>query len=256
MSRIRSFLLLLLVTIMSPSLAEEVALSAGMEYFTWEEFAPQIVNQVKETGPRFFLALEGEAEIDQNWNSHFLGKLYTGQIDYDGELLPGHEPHQTDTDYNGWNIEIDFLRSLTTDTSREMYGGWWLRLSLGYENWTRDILGNWNSDINAYVRGYEEEYSVFYSRLGALYERDDWQLQAGLKYPLRVSEKVNYFYINLSPDEAVSFYAKATYKLATNWSVLAYYDSYRFDKSDIKNGFFQPESHMDTYGVQGSYYFK
>ena len=235
----------------------DFSLSAGSELFRLAEKGEHPLN---EDGLRYFLALDARMKINSRWSGEVIGKKYGGWVDYDGWLLEEDipTPFKSDTNYNGWTVEAALNRAIKTESINGNENGWWLSFSLGYDTWRRTLSG------------YNEDYSITFSRLGALFNHNNWRLQAGLKYPFHTTEEVSLSSIGydddirLSPPGNLSLYAEASYRFFTSWSISLRYDSYRFDKSEEKplreNGLItayahQPETHYDIYGGRLSYHF-
>lgn len=255
----RSILGLTLLFILVPAHADtesiDLKLSAGTEFFQLAEKGERPLN---EDGLLFFAALDAEMKFNPRWSGGIFGKIYGGWVDYDGWLWESDEPYKSDTNYNGWTVEAAVTRAIKTEIINGNENGWWLSFSLGYDTWRRALSG------------YDEDYSITYSRLGALYNYSNWRLQGGLKYPFHTTEEVNLSKIGydddirLSPPGNLSLYAEASYRFFTNWSISLRYDSYRFDKSEKKplreDGIItayahQPETHYDIVGGRLSYHF-
>jgi hypothetical protein len=249
-------LLFTLIPAKANSESIDFTLSAGTELFRLAEKGDAPVD---EDGLRYFLAVDAEMKINSRWSGGVLGKKYGGWVDYDGWLLesPIPTPFKSDTNYNGWTVEAALTRAIKTESINGNENGWWLRFSLGYDTWCRALSS------------YNEDYSVTFSRLGALFNRNKWRLQAGLKYLFHTTEKVGLTSagydndVRLSPPGDLSLYAEDSYRFFPNLSISVQYDSYRFNKSEekttSKNGItfnaWQPETHYDIFGGLLSYHF-
>jgi hypothetical protein len=259
----RSLVFLTLLSTMIPAKAStesiDFTFSAGTELFQLVEY-DRNERLLDEDGLRFFAALDVEEKIAPFWRIGFFGKLYSGWVAYDGQLQSGI-PYKSDTDYNGWNVEAALTRAIKTESINGIDSGWWLRLTLGHDWWRRNLRG---------TSGYNEDYGITYSRLGAFYNNNNWRLQAGVKYPFHTAEKVNlskFGYdddLRLSPPGDFSLYAQANYRFSPSWGIGLHYDGYRFSRSDTKplreNGIimayaYQPETHYDSFGLSLNYHF-
>lgn len=238
-----------------PAYADSMSIGAGVEYFTWKEYESVTGRELlKETGPRYYLALDSTREMGNHWIYGFHGRIYSASVDYDGELQNG-TPIQTTTDYSGVSAEMDFTWPLASPD-------WGFRYGLGFDVWRRHLLGN---------GGYLERYYLAYGRIGASYQGDSGQnMYVGVKLPLAVDERVDlteygYDVLKLKPQGDFSLFAQVRYPINRHWRVDFHYDSYRFKKSadveltsgGISTGIFahQPESRQDSFGVNLSYVF-
>lgn len=244
--------------------AGDLAIGVGSEYFSWREYDDSGDRLLEESGPRLFMTVDAERRYG-DWVYGFRGRIYSAQVDYDGQLLDG-TPYKTDTDYNGLTLEFDFTHPITFNGDYSA-SAWAMRLGLGYDTWRRNILGS---------GGYEEHYTIPYLRLGMLYGRESaLQVLAGVKYPFSTEEDVDWSRFGfddpaLSPEPDFSLFATLAYRMAKHWRLSLSYDSYRFKKSDeevlrvdgvaVTSGgspvtVFQPESQQDTFGLGLSYLF-
>ena len=237
-----------------PAFAAPVDIGGGMEQFVWQEYATGGSKLLKESGQRLFMSVEAENEVSDRWTYGFFGKIYSGTVNYDGQLMSG-TPYSTDSDYNGILADIDFTGRFLASNGE--YSDLGLRFGLGGDAWRRHILG---------TNGYTEEYVVVFGKLGLAYmPQEGWFGDVGAKYPFSVNEDVKlYDHVSLSPQGTFSLYATAGYNFNQRWSVKGYYSGYRFKASDSKpltNGgvlvsdVYQPRSTMDLYGLTVGIYF-
>ncbi len=221
---------------------------------------------LKETGPRAFLSLSGENRVSPHWVYGVQGRFYIGTLNYDGETLDTPpQPVRTDTDYDGWSAEVDFTHYFAPWAGKTTGRGWGANLGLGLDNWKRMIRNTGT------VSGYEERYLIGYGRLGAVYAGNGWSTRGGVKVPLATREEVGWskFGFNnpvLSPGPKISLYLSASWFFNGSWSLVGYYDGYRFAKSRAENlvvngtgtiagGVYQPKSEQDRFGVAVGYHF-
>ncbi len=241
-----------------PACGDELQVNFGSEYFVWREHdnGRQLL---EETGPRYFIGLDASNRRDQ-WSYLLNGRLYTGQVAYDGQTQSG-TPVRTDTDYSGWSAEMRFAYAFDWRTAGA--APWGMIFGGGFDSWRRTLRDN------AGVYGYEEDYQIAYGRFGMTYSRPAlWNAEFGLKRPIATSERVGlsrfgYDDVTLRPEPMTSLYASVSYTLAPRWSLIGYYDSYHFAASPIVpitiggsatgRGAYQPESTQDTYGLQLQY---
>ena len=256
-----------------------LGLHLGLEAFSWSEKDPESSDDlVDEDGPRLTAAatLDNFLKPGEGLVYGLEGRVYAGEVSYDGETqstVAANDgvPVNTEVQYAGglgearvgYRFRVDWL-SYAFD----------VMAGLGGEYWSRDIQDtNAVNKNNQQIRvgGIEEEYTVGYAKAGfgvADLSYAEWfgRLEAGIRYPLEVDERVDELNADLSPDPGPSLYA--TYELSKavggdrRVGVTLYYDSYRLDKSPWvrANGSLvrqpgsdlvrQPESDMDVIGLR------
>ena len=159
-------------------------------------------------------------------------------------------------------------RCLLTDQKRaerrvanrfERHGG------VGFDYWERNILPD-----------QKEDYGVVFGRLG--FNIDPRTRHAlfggvGVKFPFFVSENAHLDELGfdqnerLHPKGELSVYAHAGYRFTQGWSLIGYYDGYRFGESKAVTAtssafpgtrflLFQPASKVDSFGVKLQYEFR
>lgn len=258
---------LLLLAVLAAGTAQagtdRTSIGIGAEYFTWREYGDSGARLLKETGPRVVATLEVDRVQDGRWEYGFRGRLYSAKVDYDGQAMETGEPVATQTDYSGASMEMTFTRF-----GGDGVGGrspWFFRFGFGLDAWRRNLL-----DSGA-VSGYVERYSTAYYRFGPGYgDSSRWDLWGGIRLPFWTRETVGwsrfgYDDLHLEPQGDFSLFASLRYRMAPHWDLHAYYDSYRFKKSDseaetingVKTGNLlrQPESQQDTVGAYVAYRF-
>ena len=230
----------------------EWSVSADMEYFRWRESSDPVVS---ERGGRFGFGWEYLRERDAGWQWAYRGEFRRGEVQYDGALLfDPSTPVSATTRYTGLVNELQAIYRWPHAYGPEVVAG------LGYDYWERNILPD-----------QREDYSVVFLRLGVnLDSRQNrrWFGGGGLKLPIYVSENAHFDEIGfdqnpkLEPEGRPSFYGQVGYRFAPNWSVIGYYDSYRFAESKAVSVtssstfpgstflFVQPASSVNTYGVK------
>ncbi len=243
--------------------ATRTSLYAGSEYYSWREYDDSGARLLEESGPRYFIGVNGVRNVSPRWELGLDLRLYTGTVNYDGQTnsIPPI-PAQTKTDYYGVNGEyraVYFVDADETATSR-----WGLLLVAGFDAWRRDI------NDSAVASGYTERYLIGYGRLGLTFRQGTtWQVDGGIKYPLSTYElaslhTVGYDDVVLSPTPAASAFVSARYRVNQRWGITGYYDSYRFKKSPVetlsRGGYpvgtvWQPRIEQDRYGFSVSYQF-
>ena len=243
------------VAVMAPALAEEIEIAGGVEYFQWQEFDDNGDKLLEETGPRYFVEVQGTNDLNRDWQIDFGGRLYSGTVDYDGQTMSGI-PVTTDTDYNGGRVEMGFTRRLASG-AQGRDANWLIRFALGWDQWRRGLQDTALSDGTP-VSGYVERYTATFARLGVTYLRHgSWALGGGVKAPFNIRETVGIGAtdITLHPEGQLSLSAQAEMFVSPAMSVTLEYDSYRFAKSDPEQGYYQPESWQDTFGAAFHYRF-
>ncbi len=258
------FLLALCFSVMlvpATAVASTIDMSAGIEYFQWEEFDDGGRKMLDETGPRYFVALTGVDRLENDWLIDFSGRLYTGTVDYDGETQ-NHIPLTTETDYNGFRAELGFTHEIGLGGLgiSEPDAKWLLRFAIGLDQWRRALQNTSLSDGTP-VTGYVERYASTYAKMGAAYSREEsWSLGIGAKAPFYTREEVGINGgVTLKPKGKLSLFVDAEFSLTPLVSVALAYDSYRFAKSDrvLAGSYFywQPESTQDTLSLALRYRF-
>ncbi len=238
--------------------AEEFALSAGLEAFRWAEFSTSGRQLLEESGRRYFVEMTGSEYLDRQQPIDFRARLYSGTVEYDGETMTGI-PFQTNTDYNGYQAELG-LSLVMAEAAERFNARWLLRLALGVDSWRRAIQDGMLADGVTPVSGYVERYTCQYLTLGASYEAEGgWGIGAGIRAPLQTTERIELWgreYV-LHPEGQLSLYAGVDVAITRRWSVAVAYDSYRFAKSDPDStgSYYQPKSEQDTLAAMLQFHF-
>lgn len=248
----------------APALADtsRYAVGAGVERFLWREYDSGGAKLLEEEGPRFFIGLDAERTMPSDWTYGFRGRLYSGEVDYDGQLQDG-TPAETDTDYEGVKIALDFAHPLAAAGGASLVS---FRFGVGVDWWDRTI------EDTATANGYTERYRIPYLDFGLTYRWDEplgFYAEGGIRHPFSTKESIddygNYDDIELEPDGDLSPYLGVGYRFPARWDVELYYESYRFGASDkerltiggvpTNTVVFQPESEQDTVGLNVRYWF-
>jgi hypothetical protein len=252
MRSVATFLLLLIAT----SARAELTVFAGVEYFNWQEDTSPTV---KETGPLLVGGLIWMQDKDKGILFGYRGQVYFGQVNYSGSDLFTGAPITAKVDYFGVLNEgqLRYRFPLRGDAHVDAV------LAAGADIWRRQF-----SDSDQV-----EDWGVIYARFGAELGPSQGKpgliASLGLKYPLYTYENANLTEIGfdqnptLTPGKDWSAYASVGYRFGGNWSVVGYYDSYRFKESQTVqatlNGtqytLFQPKSSMNVVGIQVLYSF-
>ncbi len=227
------------------------SIDGKVERFRWEE---KTQPRVTETGPRFGLGLGYTQNKTAGWMFAYKGEFYGGDVKYRGATLLTGEPVESTTSYTGLLNELQAIY-------RSSGGGAQIVTGLGLDYWNRQLTPDQH-----------EEWYVYYVRAGAEFGgrlTHGLFAGAGIKYPVYIYEDAHLGEIGfdsnpkLHPGRAPSFYADLGYRLGRRWTVLAYYDAYRFKESPqvrTSSGgqnfiVFQPESTVDTFGLRVRYHF-
>jgi hypothetical protein len=233
------------------------SLSADLEAFRWEESSTP---SVSETGPRYGFGWGFTQQRPEGWQFAYRGQFRRGTVHYTGALL--FDPSQAVTArvrYTGIVNEAQGIYRFPQSIGMELVGG------LGYDYWERNILPN-----------QREEYSVVFLRLGFNLDPrapQGWFGGAGVKLPFYVSENAHMDELGFNQNERLhpkgetSFYAQAGYRFNPRWSLIGYYDGYRFGESKPVRAtaasspgtqflLFQPASTLETFGVKLQYDFQ
>jgi hypothetical protein len=179
-------------------------------------------------------------------------------VNYDGAELFTHAPVQSTTRYFGILNEGQVRYRIPAWASEHVDA----MASIGADVWRRQL----SSDQM-------EDWAVFYARFGAELGpsagKPGWIGSAGLKYPFYVYENANLTDVGfdqnptLRPGGKWSGYASFGYRFGGHWSVVGFYDSYRFQQSptvQVTSGntvfyVYQPKSSLDVFGVTVQYSF-
>ncbi len=232
------------------------SVSADLEAFQWKEDGTP---SVSERGPRYGLSWGYLNERDAGWQWAYRGQFRRGTVDYSGAFLFTGQPTSARTRYTGLVNELQGIYRFPQSYGFELLGG------LGFDYWERNILPS-----------QKEDYSVVFARLG--FNIDPRAARgffggAGVKVPFYVSENAHLDELGfdqnerLNPKGELSVYAQAGYRFAARWSLIGYYDGYRFGESKTvtttSSAFpgtqfllFQPASKVDSFGLKLQYEFR
>jgi len=247
-----AFLLLLIAA----TARAELTVFGGAEYFHWQE---DTTPSVKETGPLLTGGMIWMQDKDRGLLFGYRGEIYFGQVNYDGADLFTGAPATATVEYFGVLNEgqLRYRFPLRGDEHLDAV------LTAGADIWRRQF-----QDANQM-----EDWGVIYARLGAELGpragKGGWLAALGVKYPMYTYENAHLNNIGfdqnptLTPGKEWSAYGSIGYRFGAHWSVLGYYDSYRFQQSSsvqaTLNGtqysVYQPKSSMDVFGVQVLYSF-
>lgn len=244
------------VALFSRAAAAELSLSVGVEYLNWKEDTDP---SVTEKGPLIAGGIVFGQNKPEGLVLSYRGKLYFGNVDYDGAELFTGTPISSTSYYAGivnegqarWRNPIK--GNYHTD----------LVFGLGWDFWTREL---------SYFQ--EEDYNIVYLRLGgevAVNEGRGWAIGAGLKYPIFTREDAHFTDIGfdrnptLKPGPDLSGYAQIGYWFDDKLGLIGYFESYRFKKSNVEMAdhisapglmVWQPASTMSIFGLKLEYRIK
>jgi hypothetical protein len=234
------------------------SVNVDAESFRWRESTSP---SVTESGPRFGIGASWRQEKDEGWLLGWRGKLYGGSTDYSGSFLFSGAPASGTTDYSGVSNELQVIFR----PGGERPGNLAFVGSLGFDVWERSLSAR-----------QKEDYTIGFARLGFEYDAGQtqaWFGGAGIKKPIYTREDAHLRDIGfdqnpaLQPGKDPSLYGQVGYRFSPKWSLLAYYDSYRFGRSNTVTvtasrispgntfGVFQPQSNMDLVGLRLQYTF-
>lgn len=280
-----NFLMILASSVSMSAPTAKVGLSAGLEAFRLKEFDSGGTRLLKESGTRYvttvFLDDGGTYAVQGALLYRLEASAYWGQVDYDGisqsvDATQNNLALRSKTDYLGGHAEIILgyrFRPANGPRSLEAMGG------LGAASWNRSIR-NATAANGTPVSGIEENYNVYYGKI-ALGLNDflpsSWRnhVQFGVKLPFRINEDVKLSKVGydddltLQPGNTYSGFVKLLLEprpkddKSGNLLISVYYDGLRLNPSKAKtvtrNGspvqVWQPESHMDIFGLQLGYRF-
>ena len=231
------------------------SVSADLEQFRWEEAGTP---SVTEKGPRYGLGWGFRAEQRAGWQWAYRGEFRRGTVDYTGAFLFTSQPATARTRYTGLVNEAQGIYRFAHPLGIELVSG------LGWDYWERNILPD-----------QREDYSVVFLRLGLNLDPRTprgWFGGGGLKLPFYVSENAHLDELGfdqnprLEPKGQASLYAQAGYRFTPSWSLIGYYDGYRFGESKPVRAtspsspgtqflLFQPASTVDSFGLKLQYSF-
>jgi hypothetical protein len=246
---------LIVCLLLAASTRAELTVYAGVEYFDWKEDTSPTV---QETGPLLLGGLIWMQDKERGLLFGYTGKVYGGQVNYNGAELFTGAPLTGKTNYFGVLNDGQVRYRFALSGSEHLDGV----LALGADLWRRQF----SSDQM-------EDWAVIYARFGAELapqpHKAGWIATVGLKYPFYTYQ--NGYLTNigfdqnptLTPGKDWSAYASLGYRIDAHWSVLGFYDSYRFQQSQpvqvTSNGtvynVFQPKSSMDVLGLSLLYTF-
>jgi hypothetical protein len=236
----------------------EIALNLGSEGYSWSEYEGGR-KLLEESGNRYFLAFGFLQEGESGALFGYHGKVYAGDVAYDGQTQSG-APVTSTTGYGGMVNEVDLHYRLSGAVNYHFD----ILTGLGIDFWKRDIKGAYVPSLDASAAGYSEEYLIGYARLGVAVEHIGHGVQGalGVKLPVYTWEMAHLKGAMgadtdpvLEPGKILSYFAAVGYRFDNPWSLSLSYEGYRFAQSPkvpIAIGgtsytVFQPESRQDIF---------
>ena len=230
----------------------EITPSVDWRYFNWKEFSPTGVEQLTESGSLLVFGLDPKVALGpkKRFFVEASTNLYLGKVDYDGALQNG-TPYQSKTGYFGLELAptAGYVFSLGPRFRLTPTAG------LGFEFWNRDVG---DGDI----RGYVEKYAVYTIRTGL---RGSYRLNRDvgfhskmeLKVPAAISESVAlgqrgqgpHVDVSLSPGSSPAVFIEGGSTIY-GVDVALYFETWTLTKSQLDQGFFQPESTRKLFGIR------
>ena len=242
--------------VLLPSMARaELTLSAGVEYLYWTE---STTPEVKETGPLYALGVAYTQDRDAGALFAYRGKLWGGSVTYEGATLFGGTPVESTTDYFGASNELQARWRKPGTRGGNLDGV----LGVGLDVWRRSLSSVQN-----------EDYAIGYLRLGVesgTVESGTWSASLGVKYPFWTYENAHLDEIGfdsnpiLRPGKEASAFGSLGYRFTPTLQIVAYYDGFRFGRSEsvqaneVATGqgpttLVQPATTMSIYGIRLEY---
>lgn len=241
----------LLFGLVAGSAQAQLAVSGGIEYLHWAEDTHPI--GVRERGPLATAGLAYTQRKDKGFLFAYRGRLYVGEVNYEGALLfSPNVPVTSTTRYAGVANEAQLrYRGLGLD----FFG------AAGVDTWERRLSADQS-----------EDYTIAFVRLGveSAPKRKGLLFGVGIKYPVWTRENAHFDDLGydqnpyLQPGKSVSAFAQVGYRFQEHWALIGYMDSFRFSQSDVvtvtRNGapagaFLQPASNLYVFGLKLEYTF-
>jgi hypothetical protein len=250
--RVRVLVCTLLLALVAGRAQAQLAVSGGLEYMHWAEDTQPI--SVRERGVLATVGLAFTQNREKGFLFAYRGKLYFGDVDYDGALLFAPSvPVTGTTRYTGVANEAQ-LR---------------YRVGYGLDFLAAGGVDVWERELSATQK---EDYTIAFVRLGveSNSKRNGWLFGAGIKYPVWTRENAHFDDLGydqnpyLKPGKSVSVFGQVGYRFRDHWALIGYLDSFRFSQSNLvsvtRNGvpagaFYQPASDLYVVGLKLEYSF-
>lgn len=238
------------LVLLAPAAHAQWRVGIGVERYDWKEDISPI--RVKETGPLASVFAEYTQRKESGLVGAYRGRMYGGQVDYDGALLfPPNTPVEGKTRINGMTHEgqLRYRSDMRGRRSVDLVAG------VGVDIWNRELTA---------VQ--KEHYVIGFARLGIETEArgEGWMAGIGMKFPFYTHENA---YLTdfgapenppLKPGKEISPYLHVGYQFAQPVSLVLYVDSFRFSESTAVTsmGFYQPASTQYRVGAKLMYQFR
>ena len=230
----------------------EITPSVDWRFFNWKEFSPTGVEQLTESGSLLVFGVDPKVAFGpkKRFFVETPTNLYLGKVDYDGALQNG-TPYQSKTGYFGFELAptAGYVFSLGPRFRLTPTAG------LGFEYWHRDL-----DDGGKF--GYDEHYTVYliHSGLRGMYllNRDVcFHSALQLKVPVSISESVSLggrgqgqpTEVNLSPGNSPAIRVEGGSTIY-GVDVALYFETWTLTKSQLVQGFYQPDSTRTLFGLR------
>lgn len=220
-------------------------MGVGVEEYEWKEIIRDLPSP-KEHGIRRALYVAWTSQKTSYPYFAYIGKIYDGTVSYRTFTTTGIAV-ATKTDYSGMSNEA---RAIFPSRIVSIVGG------LGYEFWSRKMADGATA-TNFRIPGYAEKYDISFLRLGLSANASaSLELSFGFKQAIKNSMTTSLKLGTFHPGARASPYFDAEYRVNPRVNVAAYYDSWRFGKSQVNaDGSYQPRSRMDAIGIRSVWHF-
>ncbi|MHB1676748.1 MAG: hypothetical protein ACYCSS_04290 [Sulfuriferula sp.] len=217
----------------------DTSVYAGIEEYQWEEYDPNTGAQVmKVTGPRVRVGLNLAPRQRNNvFALDYDVSMYEGTMDYSSQVAdPGTGasiPLSSNIAYMGVDTHLDGIYTGFGELIEPV-------LTIGFEGWRRNLDSRYmtTSIGPETVTGYAENWSMFYSKLGARGKAGNFTWIAGLKLPFSVTDTADYLQATAHPTGLLSEYIGGDYAFAKTWKIGVNYEDTRFGKSNTANSIY------------------
>jgi hypothetical protein len=204
---------------------------------------------MKETGTLYAAGFMYTHIFDNQMTLKPAIEVFGGDVDYDGATQAG-VPVKSTTKYFGFKLwgDVGYQFSVGRSSSVEPFAG------LAVWTWSRTVQDATAADGTP-AFGYTEDWTTFFARLGvrgeaALSGSVRWFAEGGMKLPIY---NENYAHIDngitLEPGRQVAFFAETGIAIHS-FKASVTYDQQRYSQSNSSQGWIQPESKSDQYGLK------
>jgi len=230
----------------------EITPSVDWRYFNWKEFSATGAEQLTESGSLLVFGIDPKIAFGpkKRFFVETPANVYLGKVDYDGALQNG-TPFTSKTGYFGLELAptAGYVFSLGPRFRLTPTVG------LGFEFWNRDIG---DGDMHGYV----EKYAVYTIRTGL---RGNYRLNRDVgfhskmevKVPASISESVALGQrgqgprvdVSLSPGSSPAILLEGGSTIY-GVDVALYFETWTLTKSELDQGYLQPESTRKLFGIR------